>query len=417
MGPPATSTKRATLVRELFGDGTMSDSDFMDTPVKTASSCRSQANVVPISQAKNEVSVESMKINSSGEKRPATPSKTNDKPTVRTDTDVAVPNQHTNVNQSKSEETKDNDSNPISSNSKDDNLIIEESNNSEARAIEDNSSIKVATATKVLVGDDSNSTECPKYQAQSITIDAHSQSDEDDDDGDDYDDCTLISSLPSANMSNRIYQNVISNLTECPMKLTRVDLDLRPVSTYLNDRKIVIKTCDEFILYSSPPSTDLPSTSSTTVGATKNVIKKRTNAKTVDGSGGMRKVEERYKKVPKLSYDGSDNVVPEKNARFHIVAKHKGPIDHTTSAPTSSRCVLTICVFFSKFQTKFVNHFSRDQRKLSQPSEVQPNASTLNEMKKSNQQKPPQQNKIPPLLKDMDINKVLEKIHPSKEIA
>lgn len=63
--------------------------------------------------------------------------------------------------------------------------------------------------------------------------------------------------------------------------------------------------------------------------------------------------------------------------------------------------------------SKFKFLYSRDQRKILSPSkELQPNAGTSNEVKTSSQH-----TKIPPLLKDMDINKVLGKIHPSKEVT
>ncbi|XP_037052021.1 serine-rich adhesin for platelets-like [Bradysia coprophila] len=415
------SSKREILVRELFGDGTMSDSDFMDTPVKTANTSRGQSNAILIS---NDVAMK--KNPSSAKKTVPNVSKINEKSTISTSSITArthskdtIPNKSkaddakavdsmaaepthadlkaadskvmepkitdSKITDSKVTEPHVADSNVSSSNSKESKSVeAMAKENKESKVLDSPKSLaieQVSANNILLVADNATSTECTKDHAQAITSDSPDSPSESED-GDDYDDCTLISSSLIMNGSNRIYHNVISDSKECAIKSNTESLDLRPMTTFLGDAKIVIRTCEEVVLFNSSPTAVSPQAS-----ATKTVPKKRINIKAVEGA---RKADERCKKVQKPNSDGTDNnTTLEKNARFNIIAKHKGPID---AHPSSSR----------------------DQRKSVQPSdEPQQSAGTSNEIKKSSQP----HTKIPPLLKDMDINKVLGKIHPSKEIV
>lgn len=309
MGPPTTARKRESLVRELFGEGAMSDSDFMDTPVKPAKEIRrTSSNEGPIA------------INRTSQ------SSTDDSKIPKADANLVkvsvatIPN--ANSNDSKSKDSKSDDSTATNSTltdstTKECNSINSVTKNDQ-ESLSDHSTNKTESAdgnnSKEMTGSDSNSpTKRTADHSKSMAFESYSECEGDD--GDDYDDCTLVPSMPVSNNANRIYHSITSDTKERAIKsTTNQDPDLRPLTTYLDDKKIVVKTCDEVVLYSFSPKTESPPAS-----GSKTVIKKRTNVKTVDGN---RKVEDRYKKVQKLSYDGV-----EKNARFNIVAKRKGPID------------------------------------------------------------------------------------------
>lgn len=398
MGPPATSTKRATLVRELFGDGTMSDSDFMDTPVKSANNSRTPKNVVPISHAINEVKMDSIKSDSTAKKTvtkfPSIKcplSIGDDRVRRMTDAIAAITNPvdlillaesqakettpmvtiamdskaddssatGITVKDSSSKESYAKESIDKDANKKD--LILEDSiskdfidkesiakdsihkesiandsiskdsivKDSISKDSPNTSSIDKDSNAKVSVAAVSTTKECSKVDAQSIIVDSPSESD----DGDDYDDCTLISSLPVSNKSNRMYHKVTSETIECAIRLNKECLDLRPLITFLDDRKIVVKTCDEVVLYGSAPKTDYLQNASST---SKSLINNRKNIKMVQSVKKKGDAEQRQKKVQKSSCDGTDNLAPEKNVRFNIVAKQKGPAD-VPSSQTPSR--------------------------------------------------------------------------------
>lgn len=348
------SLKRAILVRELFGDGTMSDSDFMDTPVKApASTIRSQLNVVAASEVPNEVTMKNSP--SFAKKDVSSLTKFNDKRTITTNSDAAKPHvKDTNSNKSKDKDSdsksidpkatesksKTNEPKTVDSkisepssdisnikSSKSDSNEIESVESSEEHQIRDSPKAPVTDQETVrnilLVANDVTSAECKTDHPQAITTDSPSESE----DGDDYDDCILISSSMISNGSNRTYHNVISDSKECAIKLKAESLDLRPMTTFLGESKIVIRTCEEVVLFNSSPV-------SSQASASKTVPKKRMSVKATEG---VRKAEERSKKGQNVHTDGSDNQpTQEKNARFNIVAKHKGPTD-TSSTHTSSR--------------------------------------------------------------------------------
>ncbi|KAJ6637164.1 hypothetical protein Bhyg_09892 [Pseudolycoriella hygida] len=384
---PSSSSARAILVRELFGDGTMSDSDFMDTPIKKKRIISSETVDVKKVSAKSETEHENLAAKtsdvSSVENFIADNTETNEpKNNERnvTKKDFVNDSSFTDTNSEKSEGKLINveDSSVEQS-------IIKESTRADAP-----NSVVAHTNAKYsddpAMGPTEHFPATKKYekvQTQDETNDSQSESDDDDDD---YDDCTLIPSLPISNSANRIYHSVVSDTQECVMKLISQSPDLRPLATFLNGRKILMETCDEVILFDSAPNIN-PTISK----GMKSIPNKRKGVKIRRGE----KTETTERKVPKmishgkLTHDGTNNSGCEKNARFNIVAKHKRPQD-ASSQPS----------------------FSRDQRKV---------VSTLDEKQKSTgastEVTTARVTKIPPLLKDMDINKVLGKIHPSKEIA
>lgn len=361
MGPPtATSTKRETLVRELFGDGTMSDSDYMETPVKTVSHSRTQNVVDAVSHAIKEVLIKNI---STVQKVVPNLSKINDKlltadgsSKISNVTDTVIVKQSVAENSNASESTTNESSakDPIAVDSMAADLIVKSSKDSNAKESVDKDTNETDVMSKVSAANDQDArnapaidkgsvdkdsnvkvsaadvlttNECIKVATQSKTNDSYSESDDDDDD---YDDCTLISSLPVSNMSNRIYQQIISDTKDCAInQLNKQCLDLRPVTTYLEDRKIVMTMCDEVVLYSAQPKTVKQTTP-------KSLTNNRKSVKMVQGGKKKADAEQRHKKAPKLSNDVPDNAVPEKNARFNIVAKQKGPVD-VSSSQTSSR--------------------------------------------------------------------------------
>lgn len=301
MGPPA--TKRATLVRELFGDATMSDSDF-DTPIKSSKG-------IPIPRGDGETSADSIKSVTPKLVPKLLPSV--DKQSVDGSLNVSA-------NDTKSEQSKiDSDANAPSSHSKD----VTDSMADDGKDSHDRDSMGSentdAKTGEVLIANDSATSKCSEEGAVVDDSDNNES-----DDGDDYDECALISSLPMSNGSNRIYQTVTSDTNECAITLNTESLDLRPMSTFLDGKIISIKTCDEVVMFSFSPKTISPSTAPS---GSKNAPKKRANVKSID----VRKVDDRPKKLQKFGPDGTDAV-----ARFNIVAKQKGPID-VSSGQISSR--------------------------------------------------------------------------------
>lgn len=348
MGPPAAATtKRATLVRELFGDGTMSDSDFMDTPVKIANKSQGQTNV---SQETKRISLDSITNDLTLQKSVKNIVKIDNnlpiapKPIVAASTTADSNSNNLKEKDIKSKDSKTDDSKATDSidlttkGSSTDSIIevVKDLKGCDAQEslitcrVEEDSVNKVTNA-KGSIAVDSKSDKCNRISAQLTTIDSHSESDDDDDD---YDECTLIPSMPTSGVPNRIDHRVISETKECAIKLNSQSLDMRPMTTYLDDNTIVkLTTCDEVIIYTATPTTESPS--KTTSSGSKSSVKQRTNTKISDR---VKKVDlRRFLKEQKFPSEVTDNSAPEKNARFNIIAKHKGPIVDGSSSQNSSR--------------------------------------------------------------------------------
>lgn len=425
MGPPATSNKRATLVRELFGDGTMSDSDFMDTPVKVSYSSRTS-----ISHATPEISVDSvskdsveqgsvikestdkasLKVSIAKELIPkvfinsvvkdsiptATASIAKDSVSkdsvskdaiaidyitkdsitkdsanqcIAKDSTVELPTTKHSI--AKVSTAKDSivkqsivkDSTAKDSSAKDSSAKDSTTKNFTAKDSTAKDSLAKETTAKDTLAKDSitkdSSTEdfvdeellnkepeastspatvvtlnqCVTDSIESIDADSNSDSDCEDD----YEKCTMISALQTGKC-NKTYHEVFSDTKEGEIERVEVEPYRPQMTTHWDGRQIVVNTHDEFVIYGVDPKNAPPMTST----GSKRLINKRKTLKTVQGVKSKVDVEQ-DQKIEKMSCDGTDSVnatdvaiAPEKNFRFKVIAKHKGPVD-VSSSQSSSR--------------------------------------------------------------------------------